>query len=101
MKLEDFPEYPRCGVCGSRHSPFRPHNALSPIYHEFFLKRFGREPSWLDAMAHCSPWTQQVYIRVLRRFDVDVESGDLVPKDPVFETQEVSHEEENEKRALP
>ena len=91
-----FPEYHLCSECNSKHSPFRPHNALSPFYRDLFLSRYGREPSWLDAMRHCSPFIQQIYIRMLTSFELNIENGDLIPKDPAF-PEEISYEKEEEK----
>lgn len=42
-----------CALCGSDHEPFEPHNREDLGYQIRFYQRFGRAPTWQDAMAHC------------------------------------------------
>lgn len=58
-----------CQVCGRdpAHSPDQPHDAQSLYYQYAFYGEHGRWPTWKDAVAHCSPETQQAWETELRR----------------------------------
>ena len=43
-----------CPACAVDHPPEHPHNMQSLYYQYWFLQRFGRWPTWADAIAHCS-----------------------------------------------
>lgn len=45
---------PRCAICGDDHPENFPHNPFGEQYRVWFLERYGRYPSWDDAMTHCS-----------------------------------------------
>lgn len=43
-----------CPKCGAYHPPEQPHNRESLYYQMRFRQRYGRFPTWEDAIAHCS-----------------------------------------------
>lgn len=50
-----------CQVCAVDHRPGDPHNAQSLYYQYQFYGRFGRWPTWADAVAHCMPTLQWLW----------------------------------------
>ena len=42
-----------CEECATTHDASYPHNAQSLFYQFKFYNDHGRNPTWLDAMAHC------------------------------------------------
>lgn len=50
----------RCPVCACYHDPKEPHFPSSTYYIMRFFQKYGRRPTWKDAMAHCPP---DVYAR--------------------------------------
>lgn len=59
------PSKEACPICATKHEPDQAHNAQSLYYHYRFHARYGRWPTWADAVAHCSPemkaaWTQRI-----------------------------------------
>ena len=51
----------KCGECATKHEPEMPHNAQSLFYGMRFKMRYGREGTWADALAHCSPEVQEYW----------------------------------------
>jgi hypothetical protein len=49
----------QCSECGWNHDPEIPHNKNSPFYQAKFSDENHREPTWEDAMAHCSEERKQ------------------------------------------
>ena len=45
----------KCRICAVAHEPELPHNADSLFYGMRFKMRYGRDGTWEDAAAHCSP----------------------------------------------
>lgn len=43
-----------CQECAVNHLPEQPHNRDSLYYQIWFYDRYGRYPTWKDAIAHCS-----------------------------------------------
>ena len=43
-----------CPKCGARHDPALPHDRDSIYYQLRFHRKYGREPTWADAAAHCA-----------------------------------------------
>src|SRR5688572_1045122 len=56
----------QCSVCGDRHEPWDAHDATSPDYHRAFREKHGRNPSWMDALAHCSPIIKLYWVLQLK-----------------------------------
>ena len=48
------PSSDKCFFCAVKHLPEEPHDATSFYYQFYFNGRFGRSPTWADAIAHCS-----------------------------------------------
>jgi len=44
-----------CRICAVKHPPELPHNAQSLFYGMRFKMRYGRDGTWEDAAAHCTP----------------------------------------------
>lgn len=59
-----------CQECAVDHSPEEPHNQQSLCYQYHFYQRHERWPTWLDAMAHCAPETQEHWKRELVRLGI-------------------------------
>jgi len=53
-----LPPSDHCQICAFKHEPDQPHNAQTLYYRMIFSNQIGREPTWADAMAHCSPEVQ-------------------------------------------
>ena len=47
-----------CRICAVKHEPQMPHNAQSLFFGMRFKMRYGRDGTWADAIAHCSPEVQ-------------------------------------------
>lgn len=56
---------PVCSVCCFIHDKDQPHNQTSNYYRRDFKALYGREPTWLDAFAHCSEATKSYWIKHL------------------------------------
>ena len=54
------------------HLPEHPHNQESLHWQYHFYQKNGRWPTWLDAMAHCSPEMQDHWIIELRKHGVKI-----------------------------
>lgn len=64
-------DVPYCKVCGTHHFEYAPHDATSITYQLNFRARNGRNPTWMDAMAHCPPDTRDVTLKVLEAYNID------------------------------
>lgn len=68
MSMQLLPPGPGlCPKCATKHTPAEPHNAQSLYYGVRFKMLHGREPTWADAIAHCSEATQTVWREELKR----------------------------------
>ena len=43
-----------CQECATKHKPDQPHNQQSLYYQVFFYEKYGRYPTWADAIEHCT-----------------------------------------------
>lgn len=50
-----------CPECAVDHEPEGAHNQQSLAYQYHFYNRFGRWPTWADAIAHCAPEVQELW----------------------------------------
>ena len=55
-----------CPMCATEHDPDWPHNGQSLFYNMRFKMKHGREPTWADALAHCSPAMQSAWREKLK-----------------------------------
>ena len=55
----------RCPVCLFKHRDDEPHNCGSGYYQSMFELAYGREATWADAAAHCSPLVWQFWFKEL------------------------------------
>ncbi len=63
-----------CPECAVKHDPEQPHNRDSLAYQYKFYDKYGRWPTWADAMAHCPPDVKAVWIAALKEHGVEVEA---------------------------
>lgn len=61
-----------CQTCATKHSIEHAHNAESMYYQMIFKKKYGRWPTWKDAIAHCSPEIKNYWIKNLREKGVQI-----------------------------
>ena len=59
-----------CPVCATSHDPALPHNRDSLYYQMRFQQKFGRFPSWADAMSHCDQHVRAVCMGLLTEHDI-------------------------------
>lgn len=55
----------KCAECAEDHPLDMPHNQKSLAYQYDFYGQNGRWPTWRDAMAHCKPEVQELWIKAL------------------------------------
>ena len=68
-----------CQKCGTIHKPDEPHNAQSVFYQTLFQMKYGRAPTWDDAMTHCNVAVQERWKTSLVGAGIDVAAGQLSP----------------------
>ena len=56
-----------CPVCAKVHEEQEPHDLHSLYYQNQFFKAHKRFPTWADALRHCSPMTQAVWVEKLKK----------------------------------
>ena len=61
-----------CPEWAVKHDPDQPHNRDSLAYQYSFYDRYGRWPTWADAMAHCPDEIKAFWTQALRERDVEV-----------------------------
>lgn len=71
IKGLDFAE---CQDCGVRHNPRQPHNLNSVVYCTRFSREHGRNPTWYDAMAHCSEKVKEHWMEQLQERGIALEN---------------------------
>ncbi|MDP2662870.1 MAG: hypothetical protein Q8R28_19315 [Dehalococcoidia bacterium] len=67
-----------CQECAGKHEPDWPHNQQSLYYQYAFWARHRRWPTWVDALAHCSPEMQAAWRAALADRGIQVDR-DAVP----------------------
>ena len=55
-----------CQECAAVHHHSLPHNKYSLYYAMKFFNDYGREPTWGDAMAHCSDEVKEAVRELIR-----------------------------------
>ena len=74
-QLHMLPAKPdRCQMCAMAHGLEEPHNRDSLFYQMFFYQRYGRWPTWADAIAHCPPLMQHLWKEELAKRGIAVET---------------------------
>lgn len=63
----------KCPECATDHEPEMPHNQQSLYYQYSFYGKYGRWPTWKDAMGHCTEEMQAQWIEGLISMGVKVE----------------------------
>lgn len=61
-----------CPECAVAHDPEQPHNRDSLAYQYKFYDKYGRWPTWADAMAHCTPEIKEFWTHALNERGVEV-----------------------------
>lgn len=61
-----------CPECAKRHDSESPHDRNSLCYQYKFYDRYGRWPTWSDAMEHCSDEIKTLWIEELARMGIDI-----------------------------
>lgn len=61
-----------CPECAMAHDPKLPHNRASIAYQNYFYDKNGRQPTWKDAMSHCTDAVKEKWTRELREWGVEV-----------------------------
>lgn len=76
--MSDFqilpPAWYECQECAVKHGKGEPHDATSMFYQIKFINAHKRPPTWIDAMAHCTPEVQQSWTEELTKLGIDVNS---------------------------
>lgn len=62
-----------CPMCAVKHDPQMPHNKDSLTYQYKFYDLNGRWPTWVDAMAHCTPEIRALWREALEQRGVKVD----------------------------
>lgn len=68
----------KCQCCAVDHKPEQPHNAQSLYYGFWHQEKYGRSPTWADAMAHCPEGIKKGFTEYLEKLGVDINSTNLV-----------------------
>lgn len=68
-----------CQECAHDHKPDAPHNAQTMFYQVKFKMDHGREPTWADAWAHCTPKVQDAWRKGLTDIGIDIDAGQISP----------------------
>lgn len=69
------PAKDKCQECARAHKPEEPHDATSLFYGVKLKMETGREPTWSEAMAHCTPEVREGWTATLKeKFGVDINS---------------------------
>lgn len=56
-----------CQECACSHKPEVPHNKNSLYYATKFKMEHGREPTWEDAMGHCTEDMKRQWVETMER----------------------------------
>jgi hypothetical protein len=70
------PAKDKCQICAVDHRPEDAHNAQSLYYQMCFENQVGREVTWADAVAHCTPELQAEWKRLLEEHWTDPPNGE-------------------------
>lgn len=66
------PAKDKCQECAVKHDPAQAHNAESLYYKMWFKKQHDRWPTWKDAISHCTPEVQAIWIESLKNHGIEV-----------------------------
>ena len=69
-----------CQECAHKHPPELPHNPQSLFYQVRYKMEHGREATWADAMAHCTPKMQSLWRDQLALKGIDINGARLAPQ---------------------
>jgi len=61
-----------CQECGTKHDPRKPHNKESLYYQCYFYEKYGRPPTWSDAMEHCDDATREMWRAALKKYKITI-----------------------------
>lgn len=69
----------QCAECATDHPPEYPHNQQSLYYQYMFYEKHGRWPTWVDALAHCTPEVRAMWVEELAKHGVKVPAATGAP----------------------
>lgn len=61
-----------CPECAVEHDPAYPHNRDSLFYQYNFYGKYGRWPTWMDAMEHCTQEMKDFWVEALKEKGVEI-----------------------------
>jgi hypothetical protein len=61
-----------CQTCAKDHEPGQPHDPQTLYYQTAFRQKHGRRPTWADALAHCTPIVQAMWVEELAKHGIPV-----------------------------
>ena len=68
------PPHPsKCQKCATDHLPEMPHNQQSFFWKVWFKMEYGREPTWEDAMKHCSEEMKKYLVKELKKYNIIID----------------------------
>ena len=74
----------KCQSCAVVHHPAQAHNAQSMFYQYWFYNQHGRWPTWVEAIAHCTPELRAQWERQLRSMRAWPGPNPKGPEEPQF-----------------
>lgn len=80
----------KCQECACDHDPSLPHNRHSLYYNIHFKMKHGREPTWKDAMAHCTEEVKARWIEAMKGLRADKPGPDTIKATNRF-FEEIGH----------
>ncbi|TMO87649.1 hypothetical protein [Pseudoalteromonas ruthenica] len=78
------PPADKCQQCGVKHDSDQPHNRDSMFYQVRFKLEHERNPTWSDAIAHCSPAVIEQWVKALREHGVNFDTHPEPISEPCF-----------------
>lgn len=72
------PKIGSCALCGELHDKREPHNNSSILYQHKFRMKYGRYPTWEDAMGHCSLYVKKRFAEELAKAGIEVNTERLM-----------------------
>ena len=62
-----------CPECAVKHGPNEPHDLHSLYYQMYFRLKYGRQPTWKDAMNHCDEQVRKMWEEELLKIGEKIE----------------------------
>lgn len=68
------PTQDKCQKCAVDHEEDIPHDQTSLYWQTWFYLQHRRQPTWRDAMAHCTDEVKQQWIIALQEHGIEIET---------------------------